>query len=114
MKRLSLLLTVSLIVLILSCGKRGGTPRILVFGKTAGFHHNSIPAGIAAIQKLGLQNNFQVDTTTDSKYFNDDSLKNYSAVVFVSTTGNVFDQFQSAAFERYIQAGGGFVGIHAA
>jgi type 1 glutamine amidotransferase len=32
----------------------------------------------------------------------------------VSTTGNVFDQFQSAAFERYIQAGGGFVGIHAA
>ena len=114
MKRLSLLLTISVTILMISCGKRSGSPRVLVFGKTAGFHHNSIPVGMAAIQKLGLQNNFQVDTTTDSRYFNDDSLKNYAAVVFVSTTGNVFDQFQSAAFERYIQAGGGFVGIHAA
>src|SRR5690606_4482428 len=53
-------------------------------------------------------------TTTNADWFTDDSLKNYSAVVFLSTTGDVLDHYQEAAFERYIQAGGGFVGIHAA
>ena len=99
-----------------SCShKRPGKPKILVFSKTAGFHHESIADGIAAIQKLGRQNNFDVDTTTDADLFNDDSLKQYSAVVFLSTTGDVLDNYrQEAAFERYIQAGGGYVGIHAA
>ncbi len=46
--------------------------------------------------------------------FNEDRLKNYAAVVFLSTTGNVLDHYQEAAFERYIQAGGGYMGIHAA
>src|SRR5215217_8744371 len=89
-------------------------PRVLVFIKTAGFYHTSIPDGVAAIQKLGLENNFDVDSTRDASYFNDDSLKKYSAVVFLSTTLNVLNAEQQVAFERYIQAGGGFMGIHAA
>lgn len=89
-------------------------PRILVFSKTAGYQHASIPQGIAAIQKLGQENNFQVDTTKNAAYFNEDSLRNYQAVVFLSTTMNVLDARQQVAFERYIQAGGGFAGIHAA
>ncbi len=88
--------------------------RILVFSKTKGWNHTSIPAGIAAIQKLGRENNFRVDTTKNADYFIEDSLKHYQAVVFLSTTGNVLDQTQQAAFERYIQAGGGYMGIHAA
>ena len=88
--------------------------RILVFAKTKGWHHTSIPAGIAAIQKLGRENGFRVDTTTNSAWFVEDSLKNYQAVVFLSTTGNVLNQTQQAAFERYVQAGGGYMGIHAA
>ncbi|MCG7859066.1 ThuA domain-containing protein, partial [Flavihumibacter sediminis] len=86
----------------------------LVFSKTAGFYHNSIPDGMAAIQKLGAENGFDVDTTRDAAYFNEDSLRNYSAVVFLSTTGDVLNHYQEAAFERYIQAGGGYVGVHAA
>ncbi|QIP11973.1 carbohydrate-binding protein [Spirosoma aureum] len=89
-------------------------PRVLVFSKTKGWKHTSIPFGIAAIQKLGKENNFQVDTTKNADYFNDDSLKHYQAVVFLSTTGNVLNQAQQAAFERFIQAGGGYMGIHAA
>lgn len=108
------LIVVATSLLLTSCNKNTGTPRILVFTKTAGFHHASIPKGIAAIQKLGQENNFAVDTTVDATWFNDDTLKHYAAVVFLSTTGDVLDQFQEAAFERYIQAGGGFVGIHAA
>src|SRR5690606_14792145 len=102
------------IVGINSCNKRSAKPMVLVFSKTAGFYHESIPAGREALMKLGQENGFDVDTTTNAAWFTEDSLKNYSAVVFLSTTGNVLDYRQEAAFERYIQAGGGFVGIHAA
>src|SRR5205085_10069280 len=98
----------------ISCGKESGKPRVLVFTKTSGYHHASIPNGIAAIQKLGAENNFDVDTTTNADYFNDDSLKNYSTIIFLSTTGDVLNSRQSTAFERYIQSGGGYVGVHAA
>ncbi|MBD2700215.1 ThuA domain-containing protein [Spirosoma sp. BT702] len=94
--------------------KQATPARILVFSKTKGWNHTSIPAGIAAIQKLGRENNFRVDTTKNANYFVDDSLKHYQAVVWLSTTGNVLNQSQQAAFERYIQAGGGYMGIHAA
>ncbi|MDJ1469441.1 ThuA domain-containing protein [Xanthocytophaga flava] len=89
-------------------------PRVLVFTKTKGWFHISIPSGIAALQKMGKENGFDVDTTKNAAYFVEDNLKKYSAVVFLSTTMNVLDPDQQVAFERYIQAGGGFVGIHAA
>lgn len=89
-------------------------PKILVFSKTAGFHHNSIAAGIPAIIKLGRENNFSVDTTTDASKFTDANLKQYAAVVFLSTTGDVLNDDQQKAFERYIESGKGFVGVHAA
>ena len=98
-----------------SCDRTNpGKPRVLVFSKTAGFHHESIPAGIAAIQKLGSINGFEVDTSTNSSRFTDDSLKIYAAIIFLSTTGDILDYRQEDAFERYIQAGGGYLGIHAA
>lgn len=95
-----------------TAGKK--TQRILVYAKTRGFHHNSIAAGLVALQKLGSENNFAVDTTTDSTYFVPKTLKKYAAVVFLSTTGNVLNDEQQAAFEKYIQSGHGFVGVHAA
>lgn len=98
-----------------SCtNKREGKPRLLVFSKTAAFYHESIPAGNAALIKLASENGYAIDTTTNAEWFNEDSLANYSAVIFLSTTGDVLNHYQEAAFERYIQAGGGFVGIHAA
>lgn len=89
-------------------------PRVLVFSKTKGWVHTSIPFGIAAIQKLGKEHRFLVDTTKNAAFFTDDSLKRYAAVIFNCTTGNVLNPQQQAAFERYIQAGGGYVGIHSA
>ena len=85
-----------------------------MFSKTNGFHHSSIPNGKAAIQKLGKENDFDVDVTEDSLAFTEDNLKKYAAVVFLNTTGNILSYKQEAAFERFIQAGGGFVGIHSA
>lgn len=89
-------------------------PRLLVFSKTAGFRHKSIETGKTAILKLAREQNYLVDVTEDAHYFNDDSLKKYSAVIFLSTTGNILNSSQQVSFQRYIQAGGGFVGIHAA
>lgn len=79
-----------------------------------GFKHASIPEGIEAIYALGAAHGFQVDTTKNAELFTEENLKQYSTVIFLSTTGNILNHYQEAAFERYIQAGGGFVGIHAA
>jgi len=89
-------------------------PRVLVFSKTAGFRHSSIPNGIAAIRKLGQENGFSVDATEDAGAFTSKSLARYNAVVFLSTTGDVLDAAQQDDFERYIQGGGGYVGVHSA
>lgn len=89
-------------------------PRVLVFTKTAGFYHQSIPAGAAAIQRLGMQNGFAVDTTSDSTAFTKQNLKKYAAIIFLNTSGTVLNDAQKAAMKRYIQKGGGFVGVHAA
>jgi type 1 glutamine amidotransferase len=87
---------------------------VLVFSKTEGFRHDSIPAGIAAIRQQGQTRGFSVDATEDAAAFTDAGLERYKAVVFLSTTGNVLDAAEQAAFERFIRRAGGFVGVHAA
>jgi len=110
------MLLVLLGTVMTSCQKkiRPGNPRVLVFTKTTGFRHASIPAGINALKKLGQENGFDVDTTENAANFTEDSLQKYAAVIFLNTTGDVLDNYQEADFERYIQSGGGFVGIHSA
>jgi len=86
----------------------------LLFTKTAAFRHDSIPAGVAAIQELAAANNFTVDHTEDSTQFNDANLAGYDVVIWLNTTGDVLNDTEQGAFERYIQAGGGYVGVHSA
>jgi cytochrome c len=88
--------------------------RVLVFTKTAGFRHSSIPAAVEALRDLGAQNGFTVDATEDQGTFTDTNLARYAVVAFVLTTGDVLDDARQAAFERYIRAGHGFVGVHSA
>jgi cytochrome c len=88
--------------------------RVLVFSKTAGFRHSSIDEGITALKLLGSQNGFQVDASEESAMFTDAVLAKYDAVVFLSTTGDVLNDAQQAAFERYIRSGRGYAGIHSA
>ena len=88
--------------------------KVLVFSKTAGFRHAAIPNGIAAIQQLGAQNGFSVTATEDAGQFTAANLAQYQAVVWLSTTGDVLNDAQQAAFQSYIGSGGGYVGVHAA
>ena len=87
---------------------------VLVFSKTTGFRHDSIPDGIAAVRVLGAEHGFRVDDTEDAGRFTDATLAQYKVVMFLSTTGDILDPEQKAGLERYIRAGGGFVGIHSA
>ncbi len=101
-------------ILFSSCGKKLPGKRVLIFSKTEGYRHESIPVAREALVKLCLENGIKADTTESADYFTTDSLKNYSTVIFLMTTQNVLNFRQQAHFERYIQAGGGFVGVHSA
>jgi cytochrome c len=103
---------VILFVLFGSCDLK--KDKVLVFSKTAGYRHESIPDGIRAIVKLGNENDFEVDSTEDASVFNENNLKKYNAIVFLNTTLEILDPVQQSDFKRYIEAGGGFVGIHSA
>jgi cytochrome c len=91
-----------------------GVFKVLVFSKTAAFRHSSIPNGIAMIRSLGQTNNFSVDATESASMFTDETLSQYAVVVFLCTTGDILDDAQQSAFERFIRKGSGYVGIHSA
>ncbi|WP_405621382.1 ThuA domain-containing protein [Streptomyces sp. NBC_01511] len=88
--------------------------KVLVFSKTAGFRHDSIPVGTQTIRDLGAANNFTVTATEDSNAFTTANLANFKAVVFLSTTGDVLNASQQTALQGYVDGGGGYFGIHAA
>ncbi len=88
--------------------------RVLIFSKTNGFRHESIPEGIKAITGLCEDNNIAVDHSEDSTIFNDDSLKKYNALIFLNTTGELFNENEKEAFKNYIHHGGAWLGIHSA
>ncbi len=89
--------------------------KILVFRKTAGYRHtSSIEAGTKYIMDLGQKNKFGVDTTENANAFTAENLKQYAAVIFLCTTGNVLNEQQQQAFKQFIQAGGGYLGLHSA
>ncbi|MGW0775639.1 ThuA domain-containing protein [Streptomyces sp. NPDC002835] len=88
--------------------------RVLVFSRTAGFRHDSIPAGVAALKELGRSGDITVDATEAAGQFTAANLARYDAVVFLSTTGDVLNADQQKAFEEYVAAGGGYMGVHAA
>ena len=112
-----IMIRLALVLTLLSAPEaiaQAAQPRILVFSRTAGYRHASIEPGIAAVRKLGAENGFVVDATENAAMFNSGNLPRYRAVVFLSTTGDVLDASQQDALERYIRAGGGWLGIHAA
>lgn len=88
--------------------------KVLVFHKTVGFWHESIPTGYATIEDLGEEKGFEVEVSEDANLFRDEELGQYSLVIFLNTTGDILDQEQERALENFIGSGGSFFGIHAA
>lgn len=107
-----------LLALLLCAGGAAlaGTPpdRVLVFSKTAGWRHDSIPTAVAALQRLAAREGLAADHSEDAGDFTAANLARYRVVVFASTTGEILDETQQAALEGFVRAGGGFMGVHSA
>jgi len=88
--------------------------KVLVYTKNGkGYVHDNIPSAVASIQKMGKECSFKVDTSADPSVMTEENLKQYTMLIFPSTNNDVFEtDAQRVAFRRYIEAGGGFVGIH--
>jgi len=87
---------------------------VLVFTRTEGFTHGSIPDGVNALEELGADRGWAVQSTDDAAMFDPATLAAFDVVVFLSTTGDVLDDEQQLALEGFVQAGGGWVGVHSA
>ncbi len=86
----------------------------LLFSRTVGFRHASIPAAIQALTELQSEGGFVVEATEDPTQFTADNLARFRVVVFLMTTGDVLDDAQQAVFEAWVGAGGGYLGVHSA
>ena len=88
--------------------------QVLVYTKNGkGYVHDNIPSAVKAIQKLGQENGFKVAVSDDPAVFTEANLRQYTFILFPSTNNDVFaTDEQRMAFRRYIEAGGGFVGLH--
>lgn len=92
---------------------------VLVVGATAGYRHDSIPAAIETIRQIGEESGaFGVTVlpeVSDLVALSTDMLTQHSVAVFASTSGELpLDETQKAALLSFIEAGGGFIGIHSA
>ncbi|GAA4427710.1 hypothetical protein GCM10023169_28000 [Georgenia halophila] len=87
---------------------------VLVFTRTTGYRHDSIPAGVEAVRALAADDGLSVDHTEDPSVFTADRLRGYRAVVWLSASGNILDEDQRRAFGDWLASGGTYAGIHAA
>jgi type 1 glutamine amidotransferase len=87
---------------------------VLIYTKNGkGYVHDNIPSAVACIQQFGKQYGFRVDTSSNASVMTEANLKQYTLLIFPSTNNDVFDNNeQRLAFRHYMEAGGGFVGIH--
>ncbi|ADY51621.1 Crp/FNR family transcriptional regulator [Pseudopedobacter saltans DSM 12145] len=116
MKKKSILILSFLTLLCVSGFALQRKPKnLLVFSYTQKYRHKSIEPGKESLTKWAKQKGYQIDFSENPNDFSDDNLKKYNALIFLNPTGtNVFTDSQKSAFKKYINKGGGFVGIHAA
>ena len=96
--------------------------KVLVFSKTAGFRHGSIPTGVEAMKQMGKSTGaFEVTATEADSFFEPEKLKNFDAVLFLNTTGEVFKSKEAGREERlkkslvdFVKSGKGLIGTHSA
>ncbi len=88
--------------------------KALLVTTTKGWHHESLHYGVLAIKDLAVKNFFDVTLFEDPNSFTDKNLEQYQVVIFLNTTGDIFDSAQQKVMERFIESGKGYVGIHSA
>jgi len=111
-------------------GDHGGPPgharghgrdlQALIYHETTGFRHPSIPYAIEQLTLWGAANGVEMTADQTSSQFTDRGLRRYDVVIWLSTVGGVrgdaplLTSAEWDAFQRYMQRGGNYAGIHAA
>lgn len=90
------------------------SPAILVFTKTTGFRHDSIPAGVAAVERIAAELGYGTEHTEDAGVHNPLDLARFAATVWLSPSGDVLDELERAALADFVTGGGGWCGVHGA
>lgn len=108
-----LLIILFLCTLFLNACKEYDT-HILVFTKTEGFRHDCIPVAKKCLKNICGTNEWKFVSSEDAGIFNKEQLQKFDVVVFLNTTGDILNEAQQSAFEKYIRNHGAFLGIHAA
>jgi uncharacterized protein len=88
--------------------------KALLFTKTDGFYHESINEGVDGVKKLAERNFFNIEVHENASVFNDKKLEEFQVIIFLNTTGNILNDEQQLAMEKFIKAGKGYVGVHSA
>jgi len=88
--------------------------KVLMITTTRGWHHESLHAGVVAIQQLAARNSFEVALLEDPNGFTDKYVEQFQAILFLNTSGDIFNAEEQKVMERFIKSGKGFVGIHSA
>lgn len=88
--------------------------KALVFTKTSGFRHQSIPNAVVALKKMGKDQVFSVHTSEDTNVLSEENLMKYDVLILVSTTGTIFDEQTRSSLQKFVRSGKGVVGVHAA
>jgi type 1 glutamine amidotransferase len=89
-------------------------PALLVYSQTAGYRHGCIPKALAAVRRLGRAHGFAVVATEDPALIRSEFLDGFGALAFVNTSGEILDAKGRKAVQAFVEAGGGFAGVHAA
>ena len=88
---------------------------VLIFSKTNGFRDGeAIDAATTALVDISRRRGWSAVITDNAAVFNADQLHRFKAIIWNNTSGDVLTTAQRAAFETYMEGGGGFVGIHGA
>lgn len=114
MKKSSLLALIFGALICCSITAQAQQFKVLVYTKMNGFHHQSVNEGVTAMRAMAQRHQFAMDWHEDASVFTDERLQQYQAVIFLLTTGDILNDEQQGAMERFIRSGKGFVGIHSA
>ncbi|NSC24749.1 ThuA domain-containing protein [Streptomyces albus subsp. chlorinus] len=95
----------------------GEDVRVLVFHGATGQESPTVDAAIEAIERIGREGpareHFTIQATDDPAVFTKAKrLGRFNAVVFLTGDGDVLDPEQEAGLESFMEAGGGFLGVH--
>lgn len=116
MKRVTFFLVLSCFVIMGSVRSQDSGKNVLIYTKNGeGFVHDNISKSVVALKKICDDLGINYVVSDDPSVYNTDFDKEFDAVIFSNTNNEAFDSDeQRKIFQKFIQNGGGFVGIHSA